>query len=309
MPTLKELSVLYAKKQPKMVENITEEAPILRIVPFEKASHDLWNVYEETTEITGPGFVNLDAPLPAVGAKSELKKVDLSIMGGEAIVGEDKARLHGGPAAYFAKQTPSILRKAGMTTEVAILYSNFRAYALANSRKLNAGGSSNVNHCILAVRFVTGETTGLYSPKGFDNGAVLDIKTLNGGALMKVKESRNGQSVEFNGYAVRYKGYFGMQLANKDTVAGIFNVDRISATKKIPTVSMVDDLLDMVRASSNTFLFMHPKIRTALYEHKNTPLTMNVYDKRFDDRIDFWHDVPIITSYNFLDGTEANVSF
>ena len=67
MPTLKELSVLFAKKQPKQVESITEDSPILDMIPFEEASHELWNVYEDATEITGAGFVDLDAPLPTVG--------------------------------------------------------------------------------------------------------------------------------------------------------------------------------------------------------------------------------------------------
>lgn len=309
MPTLKELAVLYAKKQPKQVDNITNDAPILGAIPFEQASHDLWNVYEEVNEITGAGFVDLDAVLPEVGIKSELKKIDLSIMGGEASVGEDKARMYGGAPAYFAKQEPSILRKSGMATEYALLYNGFRAYALNNAKKIDAGGSGNTNHCILAVHFIPGETTGLYSPKGFSNGSMLNVQALNGGNLMKVKATRNGVEVEVNGYAVRYKGYFGLQLGNVNSVAGIFNIDRISSTKKLPTATMIDDLCDLVRAGSNTFLFMHPKTKSAINSLKTNALQTLVGDSKMNTTYEAWNGVPILTSYNFLDGTETKVSF
>jgi hypothetical protein len=61
-----------------------------------------------------------------------------------------------------------------------------RAHAIAGGNKINAAGSNNINHCIIAVRFSPGETTGLYSPKGFHNGAMLNVKAVNGVNLMPV---------------------------------------------------------------------------------------------------------------------------
>jgi hypothetical protein len=288
MPTLKELSVLFAKKQPKQVESITEDSPILDMIPFEEASHELWNVYEDATEITGAGFVDLDAPLPTVGMKSELKKVDLSIMGGIAQVEEDKAQMYGGATRYFAKQEKAILRKSGMTAEYAILYNMIRAHAIANENTINAGGSSNKNHSIVAVRFMPQETTGLYSPKGFKNGAMLDVKAINGGNLMNIKVTRNGQTVEVLGFQIRYKGYFGFQI----------------------TATQIDDLLAMVRANnSSTYLFCHPKIKSDLKEIRGTRISITSPNINQPILLERWDNIPIITSYNFLDGTEQNVSF
>lgn len=309
MPTLKELSVQFAKKQPKQVDYVTENSPILAIIPFEESSHAMHNVYSEVKSITGAGFVDLDSPLPNVAVNTILKQLSLSVMGGELQFGEDEAQMVGGRDAFAAKKTPAILRQSGMNAEYAILYNMIRAWAIANGKKINAGGSSNVNHCILAVRFASGETAGLYSPNGFADGALLPFEWLNGGNLMKIKKNIAGAETEINGYAGRFKNYFGFQIANPLTVAGIFNIDRISQTKKLPTKDQIDDLLDMVRADSNTYLFMHPKVKSALNTYKDTPLKMDVFEKRFDRRIDFWHDVPLFTSYNFLDGTEANVSF
>jgi hypothetical protein len=303
--------VLYAKKQPKQVDNITEDSPILGMIPFEEASHDMWNVYEQIEEVTGPGFVDLDAELPTINVDTKLQKVDLSIMGGVAQVPEDTAQLHGGAPRYFAKKESALLRKAGMTAEYAILYNMIRAHAIAGSNKIDAGGTSNINHTILAVRFVSGECNGLYSPKGFQNGAMLNVKAYNNGALMDISVSRNGSTVTVPGFKIRYKGYFGFQIASTKVVGGIFNVDRISSTKKLPTATQVDDLLAMVRANnSSTYLLMHPKLLSNLKDVRGSGNRISVTSSDINNPviIDRWDRIPIITSYNFLDGTEANVT-
>lgn len=309
MPTIKEISNLYAKKQPKQVEYLTQNTPILSVLPFEPATHDLWNVYEEVTDLTGAGFVDLDSELPEVGAKTELRKVDLSIMGGIAKVGEDKAKAYGGPANYFKKQEASILRKSGMAAEIAILYNNIRTKALALGNKISAGGSSNVNYSILAVRFVPGDTTGLYSPNGFAGGTLLNVQAVNGGALMEFTVTNNGVTKTILGYKVRYKGYFGFMIASDSTTAALVNIDVDSSTKKLPTAVQVDDLLDKVRADANTFLFMHPRCKSqAINPIKTTALQMNVMDKELNTIVDKWNGVPILTSYNFYNANEANVA-
>jgi hypothetical protein len=310
MPTIKEVSNLYAKKQPKQVEFLTQNTPILSILPFESASHDLWNVYEEVTDIVGGSFVDLDSELPEVSAKTELKKVDLSIMGGIAKVGEDKAKAFGGPANYFRRQEASILRKSGMAAEIAILYNNIRARALQLGNKINAGGSSGKNYSILAVRFVPGDTTGLYSPNGFAGGTLLNVQAVNGGALMEFTVKVNDVTKTILGYKVRYKGYFGFMIASDTTTALLANVDVDSATKKVPTAPMIDELLDKVRADANTFLLMHPRCKSqAINPIKTNALTTNVMDKEINTIVDKWNGVSILTSYNFINGTETDVSF
>ena len=80
--TLRELTSAFARTQPQQVDSLTEEAPILNVIPFQQASHGLWNMYEDVTDVQGAGWVSMNAPLP--GAKSsQLRKVDLSILGGE----------------------------------------------------------------------------------------------------------------------------------------------------------------------------------------------------------------------------------
>lgn len=295
--TLKEISAQFATRQPKQVDWLTEETPVLDVIPFEEASHTLWNVFDEVSDVSGGGFVDMDAPLDMIEVDTRLNKVDLSILGAKMFCPEDKAKAFGGRDSYFAKKTPKALRKLGVDAEKAILYGNFRQYAVDKARLIDAGDEGNQNYSLLAVRFVPGETTGLFSTAGFTQGGLIDMRAVGGGGLYE-----NEQGIL--GYGVRMKGYFGIQIANPDTVAALVNVTPDSP----PTATQVDHLLDMVRAAGGTYLFCHRKALSILAEvGKGAAFQMTPADHKVDRRIAEWNGVPIITSYNFLDGAEAHV--
>jgi len=298
MPTLKELSVLYANKQPGQVDQITVAAPILAQLDFKEATHPLWNVYEEITSITGGGMTNFDAELPVVGSDSELRKVDLGVMGGQIEVGEDKAAAYGGKEKYFAKKLPAILKKTGMDTEVAILYNNLRKYAIDNGLVVGAGGTGDAGYTLMAVRFDPEENTGLYSKDGFGKGAILQGLPINGGNLYK---NSSGILV----YGLRLKSYFGWQIASKYTIQAALNID----ATHLPTQKQINKMLLDVRADNNTFLFCHPIVVSWLGEkYKNDFIKYTPQDNAVDNTIGKWNGVPFKTSYNFLNGTETTVT-
>jgi len=286
--TLKDLSVLWAKKQPKQVDYITEDAPILKIIPFEESSHEFSNVYERLDSVTGASFVEMNAVLPSLSAKSKLEKLDLGIMGGEAEVYEDTAKAYGGPAKYFAKKEPSYMRQTGSNAEKQIMFNNFLAYALANAKALKTTASSGNGYSIVAVRFVPGETTGLYSPVGFKQGTMLEAMPINGGSIYKNSE---GKLV----YGIRYKGYFGLQIANPNSVAAICNIQ----SDKLPTETQINDLLDLVRANnSSTYMFCNPKVLAYLSSMKLSKIVYTNQDKGINLKIVEFNGVPFVTSYN-----------
>lgn len=300
--TLKELSDHYAKKQPHMVDQITEEAPILSRIKFEAASHGLWNAYEESSEIKGAAMVEMNAPLPTVDTTSQLKKIDLSIWGGEIEVPEDKAQMFGGKEKYFSKKMPRILRQSGMSAERAIVYDNWRKYALDNKLVKSAGATSDGCYTILAVREVPGETIGLYSPEGWKQGAMFDISPINGGSLYKFQK---GPHEGVLGYGMRLKAYFGYQIANKKTVAAIVNIK----SAHLPTPGMIDDMLASVRATSaSTKLFMHARVLGFLNEYKADKLRVETGAKDLDRSFTHWNGIEIVTSYNFDDGSEKKIA-
>ena len=300
--TLKELANQYAKKQPKMVDTLTEEAPILQLIPFEEASHGLWNVYEDVSGVSGPSFVDMNAALPSVTVDSDLKKIDLNILGGEMEVPEDTATMFGGKTKYFTKKMDVILREAGKTAEQKILYDNFRQYAIDNSNTIDAGAATNDCYSIVAVRFVKGVTTGLYSPHGFKQGAMMDVQPINNGGLYKSTQAATSGVLV---YGIRMKAFFGLQIADSKTVGAIVNIN----SSNVPTEAEINELIATVRGRpENTKLFMHDKCKNLLYSHKNDQMHMTPLEKDFNTLIDKWNGIPIHTSYNFYDGTEDAVS-
>ena len=302
--SLYEIALGPDKSQRAVVDAITCEAPILRDLPMEPSSHGLWNIYESMKDVTGGDLVDLDAPLPKVSAESELRQTDLSIIGGEMEVGEDTARKLGGPVSYFAKKATPVLRKTGMSAERSLLYDNFRAFAIRNGNVQSAGGTGTKNYSILCVHYVPGEITGVYDPAGFGNGKTFDLTPIVGGELYKNAEGRLV-------YGMRLKTYFGVQLANPDYVSAIVNCDidsDSSSARTFPTMRQMDKLLIDARAGQNTFIFCHPAVKAYLGTTCKLEHMTLVSGNGFSTQIDAWNGVPIITSFNFDNGTETAVS-
>lgn len=297
----RDLAIANAKKQPQMVDALLEEAPIIAGMPMQASSHGFYNLFEEVKNVTGAGLIDVDDELPTVDADGELKQKDLSILGGTIFVGEDKANQFGGASAYFASKEPLIMKKTGEDLERTVVYNNLRAYAIAQGKAVNIGGDQNVNFSVLAVTWTPGEMTGLYDPTGYGDGKMFDVKAVNGGDLFE--KTVNGKTIL--GYGVRYKSTLGVQTANSRYISALVNID--VANDKLPTGGQIDRMLIDARQNQSTVLYMHPIILAYLFEQKASSLQVFNSDNGIDRRIVTWNGTPIVTSYTFLNGTEANV--
>ena len=101
--SFREIAIANSKKQPDMVDQILEQAPILGTIPMQAASHGLWNLFERQGTVTGAGLVDFDGVLAEVSSDTDLEQIDLSILGGKIICGEDKAKKFGGFARAFLR--------------------------------------------------------------------------------------------------------------------------------------------------------------------------------------------------------------
>jgi hypothetical protein len=298
--TFRDVAIANSKKQPQLVDDLFEEAPILAGMPMQAASHGMWNVYEETLSATGASIVDSDEPLPTVASDNKLEQIDLSILGGKIQVGQDKAMQLGGPQNYFASKLPSIIRQTGMDSEQSVIYNNIRKYAEDNSKLIDALGVGSTNYSIICVKWVPGETTGLFNAEGFGDGFVMQTIPINGG---NIYENSSGVLI----YGMALKTNVGIQLANKRYVTSIVNID--IANSKLPTAAQMDDVISKTRgAPGNTVLYMHEDVKTALYTYKGTALQMSVTDSDLNRVYTTWNGIPIVTSYNFLKGTETKVT-
>lgn len=308
LETLRTIALENSKKQPKQIDHLTEETPILDLVPFSASTHDMWHVAEQLTSADSIGFVAMDAPLPAIDSKTKLIRFDLAKMGAAMTVAEDKARMYGSKEKYFADRAGPVLKTTGMNTERVIVYDNLRQYAIDQFRAgkttrtiYDAGGTGSTNYSIIAVRFEEGVCSGLYNPKGFGSGTMFDTLPINGGNLYDI-----GSGVL--GYGVRMKSDLGFQLTGVRNVGAILNIDLANNHK--PTDVMIDDLLADVRAtgSGRTMLLMHQRVQNALgREFKKDRIQMRPEDTNITRKVTAWDGVPILSSYNLYDGTEGRV--
>ena len=70
----------------------------------------------------------------------------------------------------------------------------------------------------------------------------------------------------------------------------------------------MDKLLIDARAGQNTFIFCHPAVKAYLGTTCKLEHMTLVSGNGFSTQIDAWNGVPIITSFNFDNGTEIAVS-
>lgn len=308
--TFRELAIQTATKQDGVVDFITEESPILAMLPMEPASNGIQNKYEELKDVEGAQVVDLDDALPAVDSNGEIKTNDLNLLGGKMEVGEDKLNVLGTTIGqYFDRKLPSILRVTGANTEKSIIYNNIRAYAKTNGKLQDAGGTNDGNmFSMLCVKWVSGETTGLYNPQGWGDGKIFDIMPVNGANLHTLSD---GQTL---GFAQRMKMFIGMQLANPRYVSGISNIDLVDSASTetsyvaLPSEKQIDQMvLDARGNPGNTFIYMHPRLKNALNVYKGSALRTDVMVSDFNRTFDLWNGIPIIDSYNFIE-SESTVT-
>ena len=299
MQTLHELGVEYAKKQPGMIDALPEEAPILAKIKFIKATHGLWNIAEKLNDITAPGFVRFDSPLPSLGVSSDLVQTELQKMGGVMEVPTDRAVKFGGPVKYFARKQPYIIKKAGMDVERTIVLDNLLKGAIAEKNVQDAGGTGK-GWFILACRFDPELNVGLYDPDQFAQGRLFNISFPYGGQEQYLK-SKKYEGVL--GYSVVYRTHLGYQMLDaKRTVAAIVNIDE----DHHPTVNQIDTMLADIRAQpGNTHLFMGPKAKIfGINPYKHEQVVLDNSDTDAKTRIETWNGISITTSYNIAEQLE-----
>ena len=99
-----------AKKNPQvaagqlvLIDNFTSNSPILKCLPFEKASHDRHHAYSRLMDASSMQVIDFDGVLPSMQAESQLESVNLTPFGGKFEFGEDRMiHTHATPESFLA---------------------------------------------------------------------------------------------------------------------------------------------------------------------------------------------------------------
>jgi hypothetical protein len=312
--TLNQLAIGKSKLYVSQVDNLTENAPIVKTMPFVPATDQLWDVSSALTSISGPQQgLDINSPLPEVVITEAMRRSELAVFGAQMFVPEDTALLEGGPDKYFAKNRASFERQTGMDVETQIIYNALLPFALTgakagNDTMIDAGGSSDANYSLIVARFESANFAGLYSPICFKRDTFLDMKPINNGYLY-LNPDAGHRYYKTLGYGLRMKTYIGVRMLSWRNISSIVNIDLTEATPF--TARMVDEALLAARVgeAGSTMIMCHPKVKLWLQEiGKVQRLETTFGDKAVNHEIDTWNGVKIVTSYNFMDGTETNIT-
>ena len=308
------LAIAWAHKQKKIIDNLTEPAPFLKILPLRPANRGITHVFAQIELADGNStdyWVDLNGVLAEVNTESALHTVDLKKIGGTLYVGADTALNYpGGVGVYFAENVPTTMKQFGREAERNILYESFRQRAIDTSNVISAGGSASGSlSSIIFVHFEDEVCQGLYNPNARRNNGLFTLQQLWGGKIGKHPTENTDV------YGMNIFAYLGILMPTGDNnrhTAAIVNID----ASHIPTQTQIDEALDMVRAgtgSSSVYMVMHPTVRRYLntYNEKRirTIIATNELKSgpsRAQLFID-WDGIPMIVSENMIT-TETVVS-
>ena len=302
--TYTELALKKAPKQSLIIDTISEDSPIFTSAPTMVASTEVQNVYQRLVDVTGGNMRALDAPANMTKATFDLARTDLSIIDGRIEVGADTVEILGGKSVAFEAQAPAIIRETMKNVETSMIYNNLRAYAIANGNYSLAGGTSNTNYSILCVTWGQGENICLTSPSIMNSGKVFSFEDRMGGNAYD-KTLANGDTIEV--YGKQFKTLFGLQLNNENKLSAICNIDITNS--KVPTLEQLDDMVLNAHVGNNSAIYMHPRIQQLIgREYKYAKMQLFNETTGLNKMVNAYEGIPIVTSWNFLNGTETNVA-
>lgn len=295
-----DVSVERAPKQRVLVDPFAADAPIFREMPVEAASASMKNVYEVIKSMEIPQVVDLDAPLPIANMKTELGESTLFKIGASVLMPVDKMRLMGGKEKFLEKRLPKLLRETGKALDIQIYENYLRAAAInaGKATRINANASGNSTSSITAVKWVPGETTGLYDPETTGMGKAFDLKWMWGGTEGKLSDGSTG-------YQLDITGYLGVQVANTNYVAALVNIDN----SNLPSADQILQLIaDVQGYPSDTRLYANKNLIYKLiskFSAKNTNDYSDVI--RYENGVLSVDGIPFVGDYNLKFNTETAV--
>jgi len=284
-----------AQGQLSFVDNFTSDAPMLKGIPFQQASHSYHHAYGDIVGVDGMQEIDLDAPLPTMMVDTQLKSVPLKAFGGAIKFGEDlMKKTHGTPDAYLSAQIPALLRDSGARLETT-LYTRYLLEHAIQIKKAIAGSEGVAGQkygTMVAVTWNPNEMIGLYSPLpyngGSDFGAFFRPEWANG-------KNRHDLGNGVYGYAATIKTLIGFLMANTRKISAIVNIDGT------PTPLQLASFVNAAQGGNgtgNTRIYCAPALRTSIaasYAQQFQGNGLVAVSSSGDVSI---QGVPVVTSYN-----------
>ena len=135
----------------------------------------------------------------------------------------------------------------------------------------------------------------LYDPAISSSSEMMKSMVLNGGKPVLETTNTTGNLKKLS-LQVSHYGKFAFHTASSFDVARLHSIQ--DDTDDRPTAAEIDELLDLVRADSNTFLFMNRWGRRMVQTLNATALSTAPQTTDFYSWLNAWNGIPIIIDDN-----------
>jgi hypothetical protein len=312
--TLLDLAVAYASKGTQaIIDSLVKESAILRTAGVEFANNGFKHTFPVVTQLPGVSVRGLnEGTSPTKGVKS-LREVSLKIF--ESKQSEDYLtcdNFPGGVQKFFAGNAALYAEALAQALSTTMVYGthatlgNTKGFkgliksAKDNSNIIQGTGASGSQYSILAVRWKPG-VCGLVVPthQGKSLDQFLNVKVLNGGNPVSIPTGTSDEEITV--YQAVYNILAGLQVGSTYSVGAIVRMQ--NTTGKKPTATDMNNLVDSVRNNPGdgiTFLYANRTARSNIADLKDSKYYSLLQDKDYNNVLEFWRGVPILTDDNMV---------
>ena len=318
--TLLDLAVAYSSKNTKaIIDSFVNESAILKTCGVEFSNEGFKHTFPVVTSLPGVSVRGLnEGTSPTKGVKG-LKEISLKIF--ESKQSEDYLACDnypGGVQAFFADNAPLYTEALAQALSQTLVYGtdanngNVKGFpgilynANLNSKMQKLGGASDSSTSIIAVRWKPG-VCGLVVPKyqGKSLDQFLRVKVLNGGNPVSIPTGVSDEEITV--YQAVYNILAGLQVGSIFSAASVSQID---STHK-PTATHMNILVDSVRNQPGdgiTFIYANRTARSYIADLKDAKYYSIMSDKDYNNVLEFWRGVPILTDDNIVSTENATIS-
>lgn len=307
---LKDLAVKKTPGDVELVDALTEQAPILDSMPFIGSNRGEQHIYRKVQDIVGGDVVTKYGTRKSCKTETGLNTAQLNIVAGIIEENWDDIQRYGGWDTFVQDNLPLILTQTGQDVEADIIYNSLRSAAIQYGNAQAGGGASDTNYSIIAVTWQPQQTCGMFDPDFINSGMMFDFEPISGGGTYLKKDAADDDVMT---KGTEFHTTIGVLTANERQISTIVNCDiehdAPTGTRTFPTIEQIGKMLVQCRQNANTRIYMHPDVLAYLGDiYKIQLLRVTNSDNQISSLISAWNGVPIIASYNFLEGTELDVT-
>jgi len=316
---LSNLSKKYKKQLAPVLDAYMKVSGILRTAPFEPASLIDSHEVKVSDGVKGSTVVAADGTIIPSNSSGTIETFSLKSF--QNVQEETKGtvdRYPGSKELCFKNAAMEYIEGIAQDVATQVIYGTnstfgnangfegLRESAEDNGNVIEKGGDVSTgagdSTSIIAVKWKPRVAGMLLNPQVMSGGNIVSREWINNGNLIPIT-TNTSTNAQKNVYQMLYESFIGFYAASTKAVAAITQIDGSNKA----TASDMDNLLDLVRADSNTIVYANRRGMRYLKELKNSKLEMMPADNNYDTRLTLWEGVRVQLEENIVDNEDDSL--